>query len=143
MINFKKEFILVISIIVIVIILEITTNHISEESVNFILLEAEDVVKELEEIKNLDEDTILIDEKRKEELNFNIKKLKEDWMEKQEKLALYVEHDELEKVTENLILIEENTRNNQYAQALQYVREFEYWLNHFKEKDKLVLKNIF
>ena len=143
MIDLKKEIILVITIIVIVIILEIVTNSISKETVTFILKKAEDVVKELEEIKKLDEDTILIYENRKKELNFNIKMLKEDWLEKQEILALYVEHDELEKVTENLILIEENTRNNQYTQALQYVREFEYWLNHFKEKDRLVLKNIF
>ena len=84
-----------------------------------------------------------IEEYKKEEVKKELEKLKKDWFEKQDKLSFFIEHDELEKVSESLILMEENFKNEEYTMALQESQEFLYWLNHCKEKDELKLKNIF
>lgn len=96
----------------------------------------------LEEVKNLyDNDNL--EASNEEELKGKIESLKAEWFNAQNKLAFFVEHDELEKVSECLVVLEENFKNKEYTNALEAGKEFIYWLNHFREKDALKLKNIF
>lgn len=96
----------------------------------------------LEEAKDLYENDKL-ETSSEEELKGKIENLKVDWYTAQNKLAFFVEHDELEKVSECLVVLEENSKNKEYTNALEAGKEFIYWLNHFREKDSLKLKNIF
>ena len=122
----KNEILLIIIIVVLIIFIEIITAKYTSKVVNLISYDAEKVLEEL--YNKSVQDSII--------------KLKQDWMQKEDILSCYIEHDELEKVTSNLVLLEENAKNEEYEQALLNVREFIYWLNHFKEKDELFLKNI-
>lgn len=138
----KKEIILIIGISAFIIILELVTNRITDESVKKIEEEIMEINVALREIKDMEQGN---DEynKFKDELEKNIENLKKDWFLKQDKLSIFSEHNELEKVSKCLIGLEENTKNEEYEIALEDGSEFVYWLNHIKEKDKLELKNIF
>lgn len=84
-----------------------------------------------------------LEKNNEESLNKEIENLKTNWFKSQDKLAFFIEHDELEKVSKCLVVLEENCRNKVYTDALEDGKEFIYWLNHFREKDSLKLKNIF
>lgn len=138
----KKEFLLVFFIISFIIILELITNHFSKESVDKIYKEITSVNSNLEE-NNLKKENNTLEKSEIKALEEKIKKLKKDWLIEQNKLSAFFEHDELEKVTKCIIVLEENAKNEEYTDALEDGKEFIYWLNHFKEKDTMELKNIF
>lgn len=106
-----------------------------EEKINSVNLK-------LEEINDLYKSNKL-KESNEEELNKEIETLKTNWFKAQDKLAFFIEHDELEKVSKCLVVLEENCKNKEFTDALEDGNEFIYWLNHFREKDSLKLKNIF
>ena len=85
----------------------------------------------------------IVDEAFIDKLDEKLKKLRENWNEEEDKLAMFAEHNELEKVTTAIVLLEEYTKNEQYDDALANGKEFLYRLKHIKEKDDLKLKNIF
>lgn len=138
----KKEIILIIGILVFIIVLELVTNKITNESVKNIEDKIKIVNVNLNKIKDMEKDNEEYEMCRKD-LEENIQKLKKDWFLKEDKLSIFSEHDELEKVSKCLITIEENVKNEEYEIALEDGSEFMYWLNHIKEKDKLELKNVF
>ena len=70
-------------------------------------------------------------------------KLKEKWFKAEKKLSFFAEHDELEKISYAITILEENAKNNEYNDALENIVEANYWLEHVKEKDSFKLKNIF
>lgn len=138
----KKEIILIIGISIFIIVLEIITNLITEESTKYVEEEIREINSVLSNIKNMDTGTQEHKEYKSDVQN-KIEKLKEDWLIKQDMLSYFSEHDELEKVSKCLIALEENVKNEEYKIALEDGSEFMYWLNHIKEKDKLELKNVF
>lgn len=140
--NLKKEFLLIFFVILFIVILEILTNCISKKSVDMIYEKVSSVNSSLEEV-NVKKENNILDKKEKENLQDKIKNLKKDWLEEQDKLSYFFEHDELEKVTKCIVVLEENARNEEYTNALEDGKEFIYWLDHFKEKDSLKFKNIF
>lgn len=138
----KKEIFLIIGISVFIIILELVTNLITEESVKKIEEEITEINVALREIKDMEQENDKYNIFKKE-LEIKIGNLKKDWFLEEDKLSIFSEHNELEKVSKCLIGLEENTKNEEYEIALEDGSEFIYWLNHINEKDKLELKNIF
>lgn len=65
------------------------------------------------------------------------------WKEKTEKLALFVEHNELEKVSNDIALIEINFETDETEDILENIAELKFMLEHIEEKNQLKLKNIF
>jgi len=140
--KFKKEVVIAVCIIVFILVLEFVTNNISNRSVERISSEMNDLLillKNINELKDKDE----LNPKDKESLNEKIELLKNDWFEEQNKLSIFAEHDELEKVSKCIIVLEENVKNEEYIYAMVDGKEFLYWLDHFKDKDKIEIKNIF
>lgn len=138
----KKEFILASCIIIFIFSLEIITNYISNKSVEKISKGMNEILEYLMQNNNLNIQGKLSDEK-KYMLNEKIGILKNEWIKEQNKLSMFAEHDELEKVTKCIIVLEENVKNEEYTSALEDGREFLYWLEHFKDKDKIEIKTIF
>ncbi len=138
----KKEIILIIGISIFIIVLEVVTNKIAEESVKVIHEKITKINLDLSYIKDMNRDNEEY-ENYKKDIKNKVEKLRKDWFVQQNKLSYFSEHDELEKVSKCLITLEENVKNEEYEIALEDGSEFMYWLNHIKEKDKLELKNIF
>ena len=80
-----------IVITIIIIILIVTGNIITQNNTN---TSVETIIKELNDFKQ----NIIKEKIDKEEAKRNIEKIKNMWNEKYEKMAYYIEHDELEKV---------------------------------------------
>lgn len=138
----KKEVILIIIILISIIILDFVTNYISEKSVKEIMAKLDEISILIETTKYQNNQNELSSETEKN-LEEKVSNLKNEWNNKQNKLSMFVEHDELEKVTINIVLLEENIKNLEFVNAQEDEAEVKYWLNHFKEKEKLNLKNIF
>ena len=140
--KFKKEFFLVFFILSFIIILELITNIITKKSVDMIYQNINDINFMLTET-NIKNEKNILDRNDYENILEKIKKAKRKWLVEENKLSLFIEHDELEKVTKCIVILEENVKNGEYANALENGQELIYWLFHFKEKNSMKLKNIF
>lgn len=139
--RFKKEIILIIIIIIGIVVLEIFTNYISSRTVEKVSSELDTIYEKITDSIELKENNELSGEYRND-LQNKIKVFKDTWYEEQDKLSMFFEHDELEKVTRSLVVFEENSKNEEYETALENIAEFRYWLYHFEEKEKMKIKNI-
>ena len=69
--------------------------------------------------------------------------LEKKWKEEEKRLALFVEHNELEKVSGDIVLIESNFNTNDTDELFQNIANLKFMLGHIEEKNKLKLNNIF
>ena len=106
-------------------------------------------VKSVETLSN-DLDVLreeILDQQDKEEVSKDTKetitKLKDNWKEKYEKLAYFIEHNELEKVENNFTGVESFVEMKEYAEAVNELDKSKFILQHIKEKYEFKLENIF
>lgn len=128
----KKELVICIVVISFVIIGNIVTQNYTKKCV-------EDMEQQLEQFKEV----MLQKEKNKEEINSNVKKVKTKWNHMQEKLAFYIEHDELEKVETEIALIEGQAESELYDEICPELEKCIFILEHIEDKTALNIKNIF
>ena len=129
-----KELIISIIIVVLIFVGNAITENYTEESVDETKKSLSDLREEI--IKNEDE------------IDFNIAKEKidkihEQWDSRYEKLAYYIEHDELEKVKTELTGLRGYIEKEEYSEAVPELDRSIYILEHIKDKTALNLKNIF
>lgn len=149
----KREIWLLIIILIIIIALEIITNFIANRSIDSILGKLSELKENLQNVEKNEELTLSLENKNELELEEvdkeidgiieDIGNLKNDWFKEEKKLSFFAEHDELEKISYAITILEENAINNEYNNALENLVEAKYWLEHVKEKDSFRLKNIF
>lgn len=82
-------------------------------------------------------------EKQESQAQQEFYELKDKWKQKAESLALFVEHNELEKVSNDIVIIESNFETNETEKILENIAELKFMLEHIEEKNQLKLKNIF
>lgn len=149
----KREIWLLIIILIIIIALELITNFIANRSIDSILGKLSELKEKLQNVEKNEELTLSLENKNELELEEvdkeidgiieDIGGLKNDWFKEEKKLSFFAEHDELEKISYAITILEENAINNEYNNALENLVEAKYWLEHVKEKDSFRLKNIF
>ena len=149
----KREIWLLIIILIIIIALELITNFIANRSIDSILGKLSELKENLQNVEKNEELTLSLENKNELELEEvdkeidgiieDIGDLKNDWFKEEKKLSFFAEHDELEKISYAITILEENAINNEYNNALENLVEAKYWLEHVKEKDSFRLKNIF
>ena len=92
----KKEMIICIFVVIIIVLGNIITQRYTKISV-------ETLSNDLEELKiDLDNKLNNIGKKTKEEISEEVNIITEEWELRHDKLAYYIEHNELEKVEDNL-----------------------------------------
>ena len=138
----KKELIISIIIFIFIVIGNIITQNYTKESVS-------DLSNNLENLKkNI---SSKIEEKENNEENFgDNKKLLEEidnitknWETRHNKLAYYIEHNELEKVEDNLTGLNSLVGTEEYNEAVKELDKSIFILKHIEEKYKFNLENIF
>lgn len=127
----KKEIIICCVIIIAVIILNIITINYTKDSVESLKIELSEIKEDIEQ------------EKEVNSVNEKITDLKNNWEERYEKLAYYIEHDELEKVHLYIVGLDSNVNSEEYSQAIGELDKCVYILEHIEDKYSLNLKNIF
>ena len=128
--RFLKEYFIIIVILIIVFYIDHATNQMLQDAV--ILMR--DGITSIEN---------KISENKEKEAQDEFDNLEKKWKEKSGKLALFVEHNELEKVSSNVEIIESNFKTNETEKVLENISELKFMLEHIEEKNQLKLKNIF
>lgn len=127
---------LIISIIIVVLIFlgnSITENYTQEsidETTRNLTTLREEIIKSQDEVKV---------DIAKEKIN----NIYGQWNLRYEKLAYYIEHDELEKVKTELTGLKGYIEEEEYSEAVPELDKSIYILEHIKDKTALNLKNIF
>ena len=129
-----KELIISIIIVVLIFIGNTITENYTRESIDETTNNLESLREEIK--KGEDE----VDENIAKE---KIDKIHEQWNSRYEKLAYYIEHDELEKVKTELTGLRGYIEKEEYSEAIPELDKSVYILEHIKDKTQLNLKNIF
>ena len=125
-----KEMIICVILVILIIIGDIITQNYTKNTVNYITGELENLKQSLLEESN-------------EKANAEIEKIDNKWNEVHDKLAYYIEHDELEKVETNFTACKSLTKTEEYEQAISELEKTVYVLEHITDKYSFDLVNIF
>ena len=133
----KKEIIICIIVVIAISIGNIITQQYTKESVATLSNDLEELKLDLNnKIKNEEEKT-------NDELSNSVDKITKDWESRHNKLAYYIEHNELEKVEDNLTGLDSLVSTEEYAEAIKELDKCVFILRHIEEKYAFNLENIF
>lgn len=125
-----KELIIIITIIIAIIALDLITNNFTEATVTIFEQDLKQLRISLEnedELKNVNE----------------INTIKEKWKVKYDKLAFYIEHDELEKVGTEFTKLSSYIDTKEYEEAISELDTVDFILKHIKDKEKFSIQSVF
>lgn len=126
----KKEIIISLVIVVVIIILDIITQRYT----NCAMTEVSDMLDSVrEELVQANE----------EEANQKMEMAKAKWDEVKEKLVIYIEHAELEKV--DVYIVESNSciKTKEFMTAIEAIDKCNFAMGYIRDKYELSIKNIF
>lgn len=125
-----KETIICILIIILIIGLDIITQNYTKKST----IEITDCLSKLkDEIEN----------ENLENAKLKIEELDNKWDNRHDKLAYYIEHDELEKVDTAIVQVKSFVENDDIPSAMAELETGKFVLEHIERKYKFNLQNIF
>ena len=128
--RFLKEYVIIAIILIIIILIEIITNRTLNNTIDW-------MNNKITSIENK------IKENREQQAKNEFDNLKNEWKEKDDKLSIFIEHNELEKISKNIIVIESNLKNDDKEKCLENIAEIKFILEHIREKNQMKLKNLF
>ena len=128
----KKELVICIFIIAVIIILNIVTQSYTKECVSQ-MNERLDILKEA----SLEEDI------EEENITTEINNIENKWNLLQEKLAFYIEHDELEKVETQIFAMKGFAEIKKCDEIVPELDKCIFILEHIQDKTVLNIKNVF
>lgn len=128
----RKDFIICAIVIALVVGFNILTQNYTTKSVETINQKLEELKEELEK-----------EEIEQEEVERKMEEIQNTWQEKYEKLAYFIEHDELEKVETELTSLNAHIETEEYQEAIPELEKGVFILHHIDDKFKLDIKNIF
>ena len=127
-----KEIIVCILVIILIFSMDFLSNNYTKKiftSIN----------ENLENLRN----EMLKENKDANKINDDIKKVEQEWNTNFNLLSCYIEHNELEKVARQLTLIKGNIYVGEYHQAVPQLDDCVYVINHIKDKESLLIRNLF
>ena len=127
-----KELIISIVIVVVIFSFDYVLQKYTDESIG-------DMTQELSEIKT----EIRKDDKNETEIQDRVNRLYDKWIDYNEKLSYYIEHNELEKVETDFIACKSLIESKEYNVAVEELEKTTYVLKHINEKYSFSLENIF
>lgn len=130
----QKEIVVCIFIIALIIVGNIVTQNYTVESVESLADQLSDLKSDIfKEEENIERDSI----------KDKIKQIKDNWESRHDKLAYYIEHDELEKVETNLTSLGSFIEANENSEAVSELDKTIFVLKHIEDKYAFNLQNIF
>lgn len=128
--RFLREYCIIIIILIIVFVIDYFTDKNLSNSVNWMREGIGSIENKMKE-----------DNENEAQNEFH--DLKEKWKKEEKGLALFVEHNELEKISGDIVRIESNFNTNDMDELFQNIADLKFMLEHIEEKNRLKLKNIF
>lgn len=130
---------IIISIVIIVVIF--IANNISQNYTDRTIEKMNNDLYTLRE--NILQIMDKVEEKSKKSIKNETEKILDEWEDQYYTLAIYIEHDELEKVTKDLIVLKANIEVEEYQDAVTNLDSCIFSLEHLKDKEVLNLDNFF
>ena len=127
-----KELIISILVVGIIILGNVVTQNNTIQSVNVISEELE-TLRETISKKDVDE----------EQSKNKMSEIENVWKEKYEKMAYYIEHNELEKVETELTKLKADIDMKEYTMGVENLDNCIFILEHIKDKTALKIVNVF
>ncbi len=128
----KRELIITTIIVIVIIIAGIATQNNTKKTIG----------KVNDMLQNVKQE-IILDEKEQSEYTENIDNIYNQWMESDKTLSIYLEHNELEKVTTELREIKGSLEGGQIKESVSHIETCIATLEHIEEKQAFNIKNIF
>ncbi len=128
--RFIKEYLIVLMILVIIFLIDFMTNKSLGKSTEWMRNGIESVEKKVKE-------------QNQEEAKNEFYELEGRWKDDVSRLALFVEHNELEKISGDIVLIESNFDTGDTDELFQNISDLKFMLEHIEEKNQLKWKNLF
>ncbi len=125
-----KELIICIILVTLIIIGDWIIQNYTKNTIN-------NITGELETLKQC------LFEKSNKNINEQIDRIDNKWNKVHDKLACYIEHDELEKVETNFTACKSLAKTEEYEQAISELEKTVYVLEHITDKYSFDLVNIF
>ena len=130
----QKEIIVCIFIIVLITVGNVVTQNYTVESVESLADQLSDLKSDIfKEEENIERDSI----------KDKIKQIEDNWESRYDKLAYYIEHDELEKVETNLTSLRSFIEATEKSEAVSELDKSVFVLKHIEDKYAFNLQNIF
>lgn len=130
----QKEIIVCIFIIVLITVGNVVTQNYTVESVESLADQLSDLKSDIfKEEENIERDSI----------KDKIKQIEDNWESRHDKLAYYIEHDELEKVDTAIVQVKSFVENEEIPSAIAELETGKFVLEHIERKYKFNLQNIF
>lgn len=125
-----KEVVICIVVIILIVSLDIFTQKYTRST-------TADITQIFADLKSdmLKED--------KDKINEKVKILDKKWGQKHDRLAYYIEHDELEKVDTAIVSLKSYVETDDYSSAIAKLDEGKFILEHIQKKYAFNLENIF
>lgn len=125
-------------ICVVIVIAIVIGNYITQ---NYTVQSVEELTSKLGELKQ----EIVKEEENidREKANNKIEEIKKSWEARHDKLAYFIEHDELEKVETDLTSLKSFIETNSYSEATSELDKSVFVLQHIEDKYAFNLENVF
>ncbi len=130
-----KEVMICVVIVTAIIIGNSITQDYTKKTVKKICTDLSNLKKELDK-SNENEDV-------SQNATISVNIIKEDWERSHDRLAYYIEHNELEKVEDNFTSMQSFMENKKYVDAINQLDKSIFILNHIQEKYAINLENVF
>ena len=79
----------------------------------------------------------------RDKINEKVKILDKKWGQKHDRLAYYIEHDEIEKVDTAIVSLKSYVETKDYSSAVAELDEGKFVLEHIQKKNAFNLENVF
>lgn len=125
-----KEVVICIVVIVTIVLLDAVTQKYTRNTTS-------DITQIFSDLKGnmLEED--------KNEIDKKVKILDEKWGQKHDRLAYYIEHDELEKVDTAIVSLKSYVETDDYSSAIAELDKGKFILEHIQKRYAFNLENMF
>ena len=128
---YKSIFIIII-IIISILVLNLLTQNYTKDTIEILDKSLQDMREDF--LKN---------EKDEDKLEKDIEDTFMQWDKRYEILAYYIEHDELEKIENDLTMVKSSVVAKEYEQGIEHIDTCIFLMKHIREKEAFNLKNIF
>ncbi len=127
-----KEMAVCIVILISIFTFDFKTQEYTEKTI-------EDTTSKLETLR----EELTKEDKDNEKLLKDMEKIYNEWLGYHEKLAYFIEHDELEKAETDMVALKGSVNVKEYEMAVSELDKSVYVLQHIEDKYKFELVNIF
>ncbi len=136
-----KKIWVVFVVIFLVIFLDFITENYTNKVVSEVNRELKDINNKIE--KGYVDNEFILGENAENDIRKMSKKVLDKWRKQDNILSFYIEHDEIEKVSDKINLLNKQIDIENFTDAISSINEAKFLLKHITEKQSLTWKNIF